>query len=279
VLECVLENALQVLPAEDICVVIGSDGRQVRAHLGDRYRYAVQERPLGTGDAVRHALRAFGELHGDLLVLYGDTPLFRPASIRGLLNRHVLRKADATLLTAVVDRPLPYGRIIRDAAGNIVDIIEDAEAGERVRAIRELNVGAYVMRADAISREVARLTDCVHDLIRAGRRVESYQIYDPDEVQGINNPDDLAQAEFILQKRLYRPHREEEQNLVTVRHRRLARHHRRRLHHAQRAPPLPGAGQRDHAPRPGKTRRGGGVRPPLPVAAGRRSRRRGVRRQ
>jgi alpha-D-glucose phosphate-specific phosphoglucomutase len=214
VVECVLENALQVVPAEDICVVIGGDGGQVRAHLGERYRYAVQERPLGTGDAVRHALRAFGELHGDLLVLYGDTPLFRPASIRGLLNRHVLRKSDATLLTAVVDRPLPYGRIIRDAAGNIVDIIEDAEAGERVRAIRELNVGAYVMRTDAISREVARLTDCVHDLIRAGRRVESYQIYDPDEVQGINNPDDLAQAERILRKRLYRPHREEEQNLV-----------------------------------------------------------------
>jgi alpha-D-glucose phosphate-specific phosphoglucomutase len=214
VVECVLENALQVVPAEDICVVIGSDGGQVRAHLGERYRYAVQERPLGTGDAVRCALRALGEFHGDLLVLYGDTPLFRPASIRGLLNRHVLRKADATLLTAVVDRPLPYGRIIRDAAGNIVDIIEDAEAGERVRAIRELNVGAYVMRADAISREVARLTDCVHDLIRAGLRVESYQIYDPDEVQGINNPEDLAQAELILRKRLYRPHREEQQNLV-----------------------------------------------------------------
>jgi alpha-D-glucose phosphate-specific phosphoglucomutase len=214
VVQCVLENALGVVPAEDICVVIGGSGEQVRAHLGEKYRYVVQEQPLGTGDAVRHVLRALGEFHGDLLVLYGDTPLFRPASIRGLLNRHVLRKADATLLTAVVDRPLPYGRIIRDAAGNIVDIIEDAEAGERVRAIRELNVGAYVMRADAISREVARLTDCVHDLIRSGLRVESYQIYDPDEVQGINNPDDLAQAELILRKRLYRPHREEQQNLV-----------------------------------------------------------------
>ena len=214
VVQCVLDNALAVVPAEDICVVIGSEGEQVRAHLGERYRYVVQEQPLGTGDAVRHAVRALGEFHGDLLVLYGDTPLFRPASIRGLLNRHRLRKADATLLTAVVDRPLPYGRIIRDAAGNIVDIIEDAEAGERVRAIRELNVGAYALRADVIPPELPRLTDCVHGLIRAGLRVESYQIYDPDEVQGINNPDDLARAEVILRKRLYRPHREEEQNLV-----------------------------------------------------------------
>ena len=125
-----------------------------------------------------------------------------------------MRKADATLLTAIVDRPLPYGRIVRDAGGNIVDIVEDAEAGEQVRAIREINVGAYAMRADAFSPTLARLTDCVHQLIHAGRRIESYRIYDPDEVQGINNPADLAQAEFILQKRLYRPRRAEEQNLV-----------------------------------------------------------------
>jgi len=215
VLQCVIQNALEHVPAEDICVVIGSNGDQVRAHLGDRFRYAVQECPLGTGDAVRHAVSAFGDFRGDLLILYGDTPLFRPASIRGLLNRHKLKKADATLLAAVVDRSLPYGRIIRDACGNIIDIIEDAEAGERVRAIRELNVGAYVVRAELISPHLARLTDCVHELIRAGLRVESYQMYDPDEAQGINNAEDLAQAELILRKRLYRPHRQEEENQVT----------------------------------------------------------------
>jgi alpha-D-glucose phosphate-specific phosphoglucomutase len=215
VLQCVIQNALEHVAASDICVVIGANGDEVRAHLGDRFRYAVQEHPAGTGDAARHAVSAFGDFHGDLLILYGDTPLFRPASIRGLLNRHHLRQADATLLTAVVDRPMPYGRIIRDAGGNIVDIVEDAEAGERVRAIRELNVGAYVMPADLIPQHLARLTDCVHDLIHAGLRVESYQIYDPDEVQGINNLDDLAQAELILRKRLYRPHRQEEENLVT----------------------------------------------------------------
>ena len=69
---------------------------------------------------------------------------FRPDSIRGLLNRHRLRKAHLTLLTAVVDRPLPYGRIIREAGGRIVDIIEETEASASVREIRELNVGAYV---------------------------------------------------------------------------------------------------------------------------------------
>jgi phosphomannomutase/CTP:molybdopterin cytidylyltransferase MocA len=226
ILECVILNALENVPPEDIYVVVGSHNDDVRAHLGERYRYVVQENPLGTGDAVRHAVSLLAGFHGDLLILYGDTPLFRPGSIRGLLNRHTLRKAHATLLTAVVDRPLPYGRIIRDAAGNIIDIIEDTEATPQVRAIRELNVGAYMVDSGMISAALARLspspvdgefrfTDCVHELIRSGLRVESYQIYDPDEVQGINNAEDLARAEFILQKRLYRPRRQEEQNLVT----------------------------------------------------------------
>ena len=226
VLECVVQNALDNVAPEDIYIVVGAAQDEVRAHLGGRYRYVVQERPLGTGDAVRHAVSLLAEFRGNLLILYGDTPLFRPASIRGLLNRHSLRKAHATLLTAVVDRPLPYGRIIRDAAGRIIDIVEDTEATPQVREIRELNVGAYVVNAGVISPALARLspspadgefrfTDCVHELIRSGLVVESYQIYDPDEVQGINNPADLEQAEFILQKRLYRPRRAEEQNLVT----------------------------------------------------------------
>ena len=163
---------------------------------------------------------------GNLLILYGDTPLFRPDSLRGLLNRHYLKKAHLTLLSAVLDRPLPYGRIIRNAGGQIIDIIEQTEASPEVREIRELNVGAYVVEAQVIFAALARLspsprtgeyrlTDCVHELIRSGLRVESCRLYDQDEVQGINSIEDLANAEFILQKRLFRPRRQEEQNLVT----------------------------------------------------------------
>ncbi|HTS25420.1 MAG TPA: hypothetical protein VMH81_06080, partial [Bryobacteraceae bacterium] len=137
-----------------------------------------------------------------------------------------LKGAQLTLLTAVPDRPLPYGRIIRDAAGQIVDIIEDTEASPKVREIDELNVGAYVVDTSVMVPALERLspspgdgeyrlTDCVHQLIRAGHRVESYRLYDQDEVQGINSAEDMAQAEFILQKRMFRPRRQEEQNLVT----------------------------------------------------------------
>ncbi len=184
IVECAMQNALEHVAAEDICVVIGSQDGPVRAQLGERYRYVVQDQPLGTGDAVRRAISAFGDFHGDLLVLYGDSPMFRAASIRGLLNRHMLRHADATRLTATFNRPEP-------------------------------DVGGYVVRVDAIPPDCSRLADSIHELVRAGRRVESYQIYDPDEVQGINNPEDLVRAELILRKRLYRPHRQEEVNLVT----------------------------------------------------------------
>ncbi len=217
ILDCVVENALGAVGAGDIYVVVGYRQEEVRAHLGDKVRYVLQEEPLGTGHAASQALPLLRDFHGSLLILYGDTPLFRPASIRGLLNRHHLRKAHLTLLTAVVDRALPYGRIVRSAAGEIIDIIEDTEASPAVREIREVNVGAYVIDSSAASAvpPSRRLTDWVHELIRSGRRVESYQLYDQDEVQGINTAADLAHAEFILEKRLFRPRRQEEQNLVT----------------------------------------------------------------
>lgn len=226
VIDYVLQNALQVTPARDVYIVVGRQQDKLRSHLGDSYTYVVQEQQLGTGHAVLQLEPLLADYNGDLLILYGDTPLFRPTSIRGLINRHHLRQAGLTLFVATVDAPRPYGRIIRDARGHIVDVVEEQEASSDVRAIRELNLGAYVVNARAIFRALHglppspvggdyRLTDCVHQLLRSGLRVESYQTYDQDEVLGINTASDLEQAEFIVQKRLFRPRRHEEQNLVT----------------------------------------------------------------
>ena len=226
ILQCVVQNALELVSPEDIYIVVGYRQEDVRAHLGPAYHYVYQDLPLGTGHAVLQVTPLLEEFEGNLLILYGDTPLFRSASIRGLLNRHNLKQAHLTLLTAVLDHPLPYGRIIRDASGQIIDIIEDTEASAEVRDIRELNVGAYAVDASVIFPALQRLspdprdgeyrlTDCVHLLLRSRLRVESYRLYDPDEVQGINSAADLARAEFIVQKRLFRPRRQEEENLVT----------------------------------------------------------------
>ncbi len=226
ILQCVIQNARELVAPEDIYVVVGYRHEDIRAHLGPGYQYVVQDLPLGTGHAVLRLAPLLENFDGNLLILYGDTPLFRPASIRGLLNRHDLKQAHLTLLTAILDHPLPYGRIIRNDAGQIMDIIEDTEASPEVREIRELNVGAYAVDAAVIFPALQRLspsphdgeyrlTDCVHELIRSRLRVESYRLYDQDEVQGINSAEDLSRAEFIVQKRLFRPRRQEEQNLVT----------------------------------------------------------------
>ena len=150
ILDYVLANARQVVSADDLYVVVGDWQEAVRAQLGSEAHYLVQPKPLGTGHAVLQLAPSLKGYQGNLLILYGDTPLFRPASIRGLLNRHALRQAHLTLLTAIVKQSLPYGRIIRDAGGCIVDIIEETEASPAVREIRELNVGAYIVSAPAI---------------------------------------------------------------------------------------------------------------------------------
>jgi len=226
VLGHVVRNLRGLAPTRDIIVVAAPGSlKAIQKEVGWEPTLVIQDTPLGTGHAVLQAADALDGFEGDLLIVYGDTPLLRPATLRGLLNRHRLKGANLTLLTAIVAQDLPYGRVRRDGSGRILDIVEEAEASGEVRAIRELNVGAYVVKAatiiDALKRigkaskggEV-RLTDSVKQLLHSGLKVDSYQLYDPDEVRGINDASDLEEAAFIVQKRLFRPHRQEEENEV-----------------------------------------------------------------
>ncbi len=225
VLDYVMGNARQVALPQDIYVVVGAQAEGIRNHLGPEYHYVVQTQPRGTGDAVHSLEPLLRDFDGDLLILYGDTPLYNPTSIRGLINRHVLRNADLTLLTAVADQYYPYGRVIRYRDGRILDIIEEDQASLKIKEIHELNVGGYVVRAGEIWPALAalqpsvrdgeyRLTSSVHQLIHRGLQVESYQIYDQDEIQGINTRADLESAELILQRRYFRPRHAEERNQI-----------------------------------------------------------------
>jgi bifunctional UDP-N-acetylglucosamine pyrophosphorylase/glucosamine-1-phosphate N-acetyltransferase len=185
VIDHMLHTALQFVPAQDLYIVVGFQQAEVMAHLGEQYQYVVQEQPLGTGHAVLQLLPMLKDYPGDLLILYGDTPLFQSGSIRGLLNRHRLRQADLTLLTAVVDQPLPYGHILRASSGQIIDIVEEKFASAEMRKIRELNMGGYAANASPLfatlkqlarSEGEIRLTDCAYQMIRLGHKIESYQI-------------------------------------------------------------------------------------------------------
>ncbi|MCB0014838.1 MAG: NTP transferase domain-containing protein, partial [Anaerolineales bacterium] len=91
IIDYVVKNALRFAAPGDIYVVIGRQGDQVQAHLGREYNYVLQPAPRGTGDAVRCTAPFLRDFAGDLLILYGDTPLFRPSPLRGLVNRHYLK--------------------------------------------------------------------------------------------------------------------------------------------------------------------------------------------
>ena len=107
ILQAVIQNVQELVAPDDIYVVVGYREQDVRAHLGAGFHYVTQTEPLGTGHAVLQVAPLLSGFEGNLLILYGDTPLFRPASIRGLLNRHHLKQAHLTLLTAVLDHPFP----------------------------------------------------------------------------------------------------------------------------------------------------------------------------
>ena len=139
----VLETINFIAP-EDTTIVVGYMAEAVQEKLGDKYCYALQAEQKGTGHAVMCAQENFEGYDGDVLILYGDMPLFKKETYEAIVNVHKESGAALTLLTSIVDDPPAYGRIIRDENEKIVDIVEQKDATEEQRKIKELNVGIYV---------------------------------------------------------------------------------------------------------------------------------------
>ena len=208
-----LANVTTVVPKADVIVVVDESDSQVRDLLGPSWTYVPQTVQAGTGDAVRCARDHLAGFEGDVLVAYGDTPMLRASSLRGLTWKHALKQAQFSLLTAVVDRAGDMGRILRDATGRITAIMEATDLSRESSAINEVNVGAYVIdnailipELDAMAQNNEhRLTELAKRLIAAGGTVASYAIMDADEVQGINSDAELDLAADIVLKRLFAP--------------------------------------------------------------------------
>jgi len=223
-IDYVVDLARPFVEPADLVVVVHRCDDAVAQHLGNGFHYEEQTDLRGTGHAVLQAKRALGDYNGPVLILYGDTALLSEASILGLVTRHQLKKAGLSLLTALSEQPLPYGRIVRDATGAIIEVVEEAEATASERQIKELNVGAYMVETAALWPALQRLstqsdgplpfTACVRQILRAGHVVTNYQLLDEDELLGINSQENLEQAAFILQKRQLQPRREEEHNII-----------------------------------------------------------------
>ena len=195
-------------------VVVGARREQVedwlalRADTGMRLATAVQAEQRGTGHALLKALPAVESLGPtkELLVLCGDAPLLRADTVRALIALHESRGAGATILTADLADPTGYGRIVRDARGDVARIVEHRDASPEERELHEINSADYVfdragvtdalahVRADNDQGEIY-LTDTIALLKARGRPILALKVDDPREVLGVNTREQLAEAE------------------------------------------------------------------------------------
>ena len=211
-LSYVIDAALSASPAR-VVVVTGPDQDAIAEILPVGCERAVQQERRGTGDAVRAGLAPLTDFSGDVMVLYGDVPLVDGGFVESLARTHLEAEAAATLTTITLDDPGHYGRIVRDASGRVARIVEYRDADAAERDVREINVGLYVFRADALRPALQRLTsdndqgelyltDVVHLLIDAEHRVAVHESDDAEMCMGVNSRVELALVNAAMRRRL-----------------------------------------------------------------------------
>ncbi|HWP56545.1 MAG TPA: bifunctional UDP-N-acetylglucosamine diphosphorylase/glucosamine-1-phosphate N-acetyltransferase GlmU [Candidatus Acidoferrales bacterium] len=210
-----LRTARQLSPAR-IVVVVGYGADEVKAACQDgEIVWALQEKPLGTGDAVRAARGALEDFSGDLVILSGDVPFVSARTVAALLRRHRQERAALSLITAELANPSGYGRIARAEDGTVRSIVEERDASAQERAIREVNAGIYAVRAPFIFSALAQITnrndqqeyylpDIVRVALGQGQKVVTVKLDDESEIRGINTREELALMEQALQERINR---------------------------------------------------------------------------
>ncbi|HTT60304.1 MAG TPA: bifunctional UDP-N-acetylglucosamine diphosphorylase/glucosamine-1-phosphate N-acetyltransferase GlmU [Bryobacteraceae bacterium] len=218
--EHVLRSARALAPPERIFVVVGHQSAGVRAALaspeiGLGVNFIEQAEQKGTGHALMVAAETLAPLGGRIVILYGDCPLVRPETLKGLVAALESSDVAGVILTAIMDDPTGYGRVLRDGAGRITGVVEQRAGSPEQLAIREANMGLYCyhaapfwahvqeLRPDNPAREYY-LTDMVEILHRAGHAISSFRIDDPREVLGINDRAELAVVDRLLRERKVR---------------------------------------------------------------------------
>jgi bifunctional UDP-N-acetylglucosamine pyrophosphorylase / glucosamine-1-phosphate N-acetyltransferase len=203
-------SRLEKLNVDNIVVVVGHQSEEVEAYLQHRATYALQQPQLGTGHAVMQA-QSLRDIKGQTLILYGDCPLVQMETMNKLYEMNDGKAL--TVLTAVLEDPAQYGRIVRDENGKILKIVEFKDCDETQRLINEINTGIYCVDNELLFKHLNDISDnnaqkeyYITDLIEIfhlnGYDIQGLSVMDVNEVMGINDRIDLAKATAWLQNRI-----------------------------------------------------------------------------
>jgi len=198
-------------------VVVGHGAQKVRDAVGGGVEFVLQDRLLGTADAVGRCAPYLRSYQGTVLVLCGDTPLLGKDIVAAALRQHQRSKASATVLTANINDPQGYGRIVRDARGFFLAIREQKDASVTEDKIKEINVGVYCFKAKNLFEILKKvrlnagkkefyLTDVIELLLAQGEKVTTFTTRDETSAFGINDREDLSQAQAIIRGRILSKH-------------------------------------------------------------------------
>ncbi|MBU4345721.1 MAG: NTP transferase domain-containing protein [Candidatus Omnitrophica bacterium] len=196
-----------------VIVVLGHKHKEVKKLLEPGVRVVIQKRLRGTADALKETLPLLRNFRGTVLVLYADNPLLKKDTIKKLLGYHIENNLDATLLTAQVDKASGYGRILRDKYAGICGIIEEKDANDFQKEIKEINTGIICFHKDRLfdalryvkadnRKKEYYLTDAIGIIYKNGGLIDGIKVSDTREVLGINSRVDLASASRIMQQRI-----------------------------------------------------------------------------
>ena len=206
-IDYVLDESELLNPIESI-LVVGFKKNQIISHTKSRIklRYVTQKEQLGTGHAVLQTEKLLKDKKGHILILYGDVPNIKASSLQPIIQNHIINNRDLTLITAEVDNPTGYGRIIRNKNGQLLKIVEEKDCNDDERMIKEWNPGIYIFKTPKVFKILNNiktnnaskeyyLTDAIGLAQQYNMQIKAIKIINSDEVLGINTSEQLKELE------------------------------------------------------------------------------------